>query len=208
MDSREFLNFNSKKDFSLFSNKMSVQPENFHACDLGKILFSEAIIQDQVCSLGRQISEAYAGSALTVIAVANGALVFTADLIRKLDLPVRLDCIHVSSYNNQTAPTHQPEIINSIRLNLKGTDVLLIDDILDTGNTLLKVSEALTKMQPNSLKTCVLLDKKSRRSVNIEADFTGFEISDGFVVGYGLDFAESYRQLPYIALLKKELTRA
>jgi hypoxanthine phosphoribosyltransferase len=185
---------------------MSGSPEKLFG-DFEKILFDESTIRDRVSSLSEQINRAYADSELTVIAIANGALIFTADLIRKITLPIRLDCIRASSYLNQTKPKQSPEIISDTRLDIKGTNVLVIDDILDTGNTLLKISEKLRSMQPNSLKTCVLLDKKSRRSVDIEADFTGFEIPDEFVVGYGLDFAESYRQIPYIGVLKKKITQ-
>ncbi len=186
-------------------NKPPAYPERLYANDLQAILFDETTIQDRVCALANQINVAYAESKLTVIAIANGALIFTADLIRKLNLPVRFDCIHVSSYQNQTTPLNAPKIMSNIRLNVKDANILLIDDILDTGNTLSKVLETLWNMRPISMKTCVLLDKKSRRSIDIEADFVGFEIPDEFVVGYGLDYAEDYRQLPYIGVLKKEL---
>ena len=171
--------------------------------DLEKILFDEATIRNRVAALGDQINTEYKDRELTVISIANGAIIFTADLIRKLNLAVRLDCIQVTSYRNQTEPAHSPEISNPPRLDVKGADVLLIDDILDTGHTLANVSKMLRVLQPNSLKTCVLLDKKSRRSADIEADFVGFDIPDDFVVGYGLDFAGSYRQLPYIGVLKR-----
>lgn len=172
---------------------------------LEKVLFDEATIRNRVEALAKVINATYAGRELTVIAIANGAIIFTADLIRRLDLAIRLDCVHVASYRDQMQPAHSPEIIDRLRIDIKDSDVLLIDDILDTGNTLLKVSETLRSMQPSSLKTCVLLDKKARRSVEFEANFVGFEIADEFVVGYGLDFAESYRQLPVIGVLKKDL---
>ena len=175
--------------------------------DLERILFDEVTIQDRVCALAGEINTTYEKRELTIIAIANGAIIFTADLMRKLDLAVRFDCIQVTSYRNQITPVHSPEIRNHIRLDIKGSDILLIDDILDTGNTLLQVSKQLKSMHPKSLKTCVLLDKKSRRQVDIEADFVGFEIPDEFVVGYGLDFAESYRHLTYIGILKKEVTQ-
>ena len=174
--------------------------------DFEKILFDEVAIQNRIRALGEEVNKAYAGNELTVIAIANGALVFAADLIRKINLPVRFDSIHVNSYQNQIKPVSSPEIISNIRLDIRGSDVLLIDDILDTGNTLIEVSKKLQLMHPNSLKTCVLLDKKVPRRVEIKADFTGFEISDKFVAGYGLDFAGYYRQLPCIGVLKKELT--
>ena len=184
---------------------MSQSTKEHFADDLEKVLFDESIIRERVRTLGDAINAQYAGRELTVIAIANGAIIFTADLIRRLNLPVRLDCIHASSYRDQTTPVSSPEVTSSMRLDIKGADVLLIDDILDTGNTLLKVSETIRSMQPNSLKSCVLLDKKARRSVDFKADFVGFEIPDEFVVGYGLDFAGYYRQLPCIGILKEHL---
>ena len=176
--------------------------------DLETILFDETTIRNRVREISNEISTAYKGCELTIIAIANGAIVFTADLIRQLTLPIRLDCIHVSSYQNRATPVQPPEITDRIRLDIKDANVLLIDDILDTGNTLAKIAQALWSMQPASLKTCVLLDKQVRRTVDFGADFVGFTIPDKFVVGYGLDFAESYRQFPYIGVLKRELYSA
>lgn len=173
--------------------------------DLESILLTEDKIAKRLKELGAEINAAYADREITVIAIINGAVIFVADLIRQIDLSLRLDCIRVSSYRDSTAPEQAPEIIDRIRLDIKGADILLIDDILDTGNTLSEVSKVLRSMHPASLKTCVLLDKKARRSVDFEADFVGFEIPDAFVVGYGLDFAERYRQLPCIGVLKKTL---
>ena len=175
------------------------------ANDIDRILFDKATIQNRVKALSQEINEVYKEHALTVIAVANGAMIFTADLVRELDMHVRLDCIRASSYSNSTTAQNPPKIINALKLDIKGTHVLLIDDILDTGNTLLNISKLLLEMKPASLKTCVLLDKQMRRTVDIEADFVGFNVPDEFVVGYGLDFAESYRQLPEIGVLRKEL---
>ncbi len=184
---------------------MSTSIKEHFADDLEKILFDESVIQERVCALGDMINAKYAGRELTVIAITNGAIIFTADLIRKLSLPIRLDCIHASSYRDKTKPVHSPEVTAPMQLDVKGADVLLIDDILDTGNTLSKVSKRIWAMQPNSLKSCVLLDKKARRSVDFEADFVGFDVPDEFVVGYGLDFAGHYRQLPCIGVLKEHL---
>jgi hypoxanthine phosphoribosyltransferase len=172
--------------------------------DLEKVLFDEATIQARLKQLGAEINAAYAGRELAVIAIINGAVIFVADMIRELNLPLQLDCIRVSSYRNSTSPQQAPEIIDRIRLDIKGMHVLLIDDILDTGNTLSTVSKILQDMKPASLKTCVLLDKQVRRSVEYEADFVGFEIPDEFVVGYGLDFAGRYRQIRCIGVLKAE----
>ncbi|HAV13553.1 MAG TPA: hypoxanthine phosphoribosyltransferase [Opitutae bacterium] len=173
--------------------------------DIDKIVVTEATIRKRLTELGEEINLAYEGREVAVIAIINGAIIFVADLIRQISIPIQLDCIRVSSYRDETSPVQAPEIIDRIRLDLAGADVLLIDDILDTGNTLARVSEIIKEMGPASLKTCVLLDKHTKRSVEFEADFVGFKIPDEFVVGYGLDFAERYRQLPLIGILKPEL---
>jgi hypoxanthine phosphoribosyltransferase len=173
--------------------------------DLDTILVDEAAIKGRLIELGREINATYKDRDLAVIAIINGAIIFVADLIRELNLSIQLDCIRVSSYRDEAHPVQEPEIIDKIRLDLKGVDVLIIDDILDTGKTLSRVCEIFRKLQPASLRTCVLLDKRATRSVDFEADFVGFEIPDEFVVGYGLDFAERYRQLPCIGVLKPEL---
>jgi len=173
--------------------------------DIDRVLVDEATIQNRLKELGQEINEAYEGREVAVIAIINGAIIFVADLIRQLSIPLQLDCIRVSSYRDDTKPMQKPEVIDKIRLDLKGLDVLIIDDILDSGNTLARVTEMFRLMEPASLKTCVLLDKKTKRSVDFEADFVGFRIPDEFVVGYGLDFAERYRQLPCIGVLRPEL---
>ncbi len=173
--------------------------------DIDTILVDEATIKARLRKLGDEINAAYRGRELTVIAIINGAIIFVADLIRELDLAIQLDCIRVSSYRDEMRPVQEPEIIDRIRLDVEDVDVLLIDDILDTGKTLSRVCEIFRKMRPASLRTCVLLDKQTTRAVDFEADFVGFQIPDEFVVGYGLDFAERYRQLPCIGILKPEL---
>jgi len=124
--------------------------------------------------------------------------------MREIDNPVRLDCIRVSSYGAKTKSVGTPQVIASITLDIAGRNVLLVDDILDTGKTLNLVAALILKQKPASLRTCVLLDKKSRREVPFQADFVGFDIPDKFVVGYGLDFAERYRNLPCIGVLRPE----
>ncbi|MFO8026185.1 MAG: hypoxanthine phosphoribosyltransferase [Opitutales bacterium] len=173
--------------------------------DLDTILVDEAAIKARLKGLGEEINATYKGRDLAVIAIINGAIIFVADLIRELKVSIQLDCIRVSSYRDEMRPMQEPEIIDKVRLDVKGVDVLLIDDILDTGKTLSGVCEIFRKMQPASLRTCVLLDKQASRTVDFEADFVGFEIPDEFAVGYGLDFAERYRQLPCIGVLKPEL---
>jgi hypoxanthine phosphoribosyltransferase len=173
--------------------------------DLAEILVSEAQIKRRLGVLGREINRAYAGKEITVIAIINGAMFFAADLLREIACPIRLDCIRVSSYKNSTQSIGVPEIKNNFTLDIEHRDVLLIDDILDTGKTLALVVELIQKLKPATVRTCVLLDKRGRREVPFEADFTGFQIPDRFVVGYGLDFAERYRNLPCIGVLKPEL---
>ncbi|NQY31877.1 MAG: hypoxanthine phosphoribosyltransferase [Coraliomargarita sp.] len=173
--------------------------------DLNHILVSEDAINARLIELGQEITEHYRGREVAVVAIINGAVIFVADLIRQINLPVQLDCIRVSSYRDETRPVQEPDIIDRIRLDLKGVDVLLIDDILDTGKTLAKITEEIKAMEPASLKTCVLLDKQTPRTIDFNADYVGFEIPDEFVVGYGLDFAERYRHLPCIGVLKPEL---
>jgi hypoxanthine phosphoribosyltransferase len=174
--------------------------------DLESIIVTEQEIRERVEVLGNEISEAYAEvDEITVIAVINGAVLFTADLIRHISVPVRLDCMRVSSYRNDTSPVQEPEIIDMLRLDLEGAHVLIIDDILDTGHTCKRVIKEIKKLKPASVRFGVLLEKEGRREVEVGADFVGFSIPDEFVVGYGLDFAERYRQLPCIGVLKPEL---
>ena len=165
----------------------------------------EAEIRRRVRQLGRQIRRDYAGEPITVIAIINGAILFVSDLMREIDNPMRLDCIRISSYRNKTKSSGRPRVIQSLTLDVRDRHVLLIDDILDTGKTLALVSRLVRKLRPASLRVCVLLDKKGRREVPFEADYVGFSIPNKFVVGYGLDFAERYRNLPCIGVLRPDL---
>ncbi|MDR1497770.1 MAG: hypoxanthine phosphoribosyltransferase [Puniceicoccales bacterium] len=174
---------------------------------VGGVLLSGGQIAGRVNALGAAISRDYAEKGvgeITVIAVANGAVIFAADLLRAIRLRVRFDMTRIASYHDATAPTAQPQFLFPWRLELKSRHVLLVDDILDTGNTLAHLHKSLLDQCPASLRTCVLLDKKSRRQTPFDAEYTGFEIADVFVVGYGLDFAEHYRNLPFVGTLKPE----
>lgn len=186
------------------TNSSISQPERLLS-DLEEILVTGPQIAQRTNELGNQITEHYQGEELTVISIINGALLFTADLIRHINLPVRVDCIRVSSYRNSTSPEKEPEMIYNVNLDLENRHVVLIDDILDTGRTLYMLTEVIQRMGPKSLKTCVLLNKMGRREIPMDADFVGFSIPDKFVVGYGLDFAERYRNLPCIGVLKPTL---
>jgi hypoxanthine phosphoribosyltransferase len=172
--------------------------------DLAAVLFTDAGIKRRVRTLAAEIKAVYGDKEFTIVSLINGAVMFTADLMRQIDNPVRLDCIRVSSYGEKTKSLGVPQVIASITLDIANRDVLLVDDILDTGKTLTLVAELIRKKKPASLRSCVLLDKKSRREVPFTADFVGFDIPDKFVVGYGLDFAERYRNLPCIGVLKPE----
>ncbi|MBA3849817.1 MAG: hypoxanthine phosphoribosyltransferase [Opitutus sp.] len=169
---------------------------------LDHILVSETAIKRRVTALAEQINRAYRGKDLTVIAIVNGAIIFTADLLRQLRSPLRLDCIRAASYHAGTHASGKPVVIDNLKLDIAGHDVLLVDDILDTGNTLSAVRELLLAKGAATVRTCVLLDKKARRVVPFDAEYVGFEIPNEFVVGYGLDFNERYRNIPCIGVLK------
>ena len=173
--------------------------------DLDSIVVSETAIKRRIRRLGQEIGDAYGEEEITMIAIINGAILFTADLIRAIPNPIRLDCIRISSYRNETKSIGKPQLVHSLTLDVTNRHVLLLDDILDTGKTLAMVVDVIRKLNPASIKTCVLLDKKGRREVPFDADFAGFEIPDKFVVGYGLDFAERFRNLPCIGVLKPHL---
>ncbi|AHF93014.1 hypoxanthine phosphoribosyltransferase [Opitutaceae bacterium TAV5] len=173
--------------------------------DLESVLVPESEIKKRLRKLGAEICALYGDEEITVVALINGAIFFTADLLRHIPNPVRLDCVRISSYRNETRSLGKPRILGNLSLDIANRHVLLIDDILDTGKTLSVVANMIRKLEPASVRTCVLLDKRGRREVEFEADFVGFQIPDKFVVGYGLDFAERYRNLPCIGVLKPHL---
>jgi hypoxanthine phosphoribosyltransferase len=173
--------------------------------DLESVMFTEAQIKKRVRELGRELRAHYGQGEFTIVSIINGAVMFTADLMREIDNPVRLDCVRISSYADRTKSVGTPQIVHSLTIDIAKRHVLLIDDILDTGKTITLVSGLIAKLRPASLQTCVLLDKQGRREVPFEADFVGFKIPDKFVVGYGLDFAERYRNLPCIGVLNPKL---
>ncbi|NLY88534.1 MAG: hypoxanthine phosphoribosyltransferase [Firmicutes bacterium] len=172
--------------------------------DIAKVLFTEETIAARVKELGSQINKDYEGKELIVVGVLKGALMFMADLIREIKTPLRFDLIAVSSYGASTSSSGIVRIIKDIDMSIENEHVLVIEDIVDTGLTLKYLMKTLASRQPASLKSCVLLDKPSRRKTEITPDYSGFSIPDWFVVGYGLDFAQRYRQLPVIAVLKPE----
>lgn len=172
--------------------------------DIQEILIPEIRLARRIADLASDINRDFAPRETVIVAVLNGTVVFLADLLRQLTFPVHLEFVRASSYGSGTT-SGELQFTSNGSLEVRGRDVLVVDDILDTGKTLDRVVSHLRQFKPRRLRTCVLLDKKARRQVKIRSDYTGFSIPDLFVVGYGLDFAERYRNLPYIGVLKPEI---
>ncbi|MBE0542987.1 MAG: hypoxanthine phosphoribosyltransferase [Verrucomicrobia bacterium] len=168
------------------------------------MLITDQQIATRILRLAREIQRDFRGREMVIVSLLNGTVMFLADLIRHLSLPLRLDFIGVSSYG---AGTESGDLVftKELRLDVRGRDVLLVDDILDTGRTMNRVLPKLRALKPRRIKICVLLHKPSRRVENVQADYVGFEIPDFFVVGYGLDFAERYRNLPFVGILHSHI---
>ncbi|PJC86358.1 hypoxanthine phosphoribosyltransferase [Vibrio sp. HA2012] len=164
-----------------------------------EVMISEQEVQDRVHQLGKEITAHYQGSDnLVVIGLLRGSFVFMADLVRAIELTHCVDFMTASSYGNSMESSRDVRILKDLDDDIKGKDVLLVEDIIDTGNTLSKVCEILSIREPNSIQICTLLDKPSRREVDVDVKWIGFEIPDEFVVGVGIDYAQKYRHLPYI----------
>ena len=173
--------------------------------DILEIFFSEEQIQGRIDELAKKINQDYVGKDLVVVSVLRGSAIFTADLVRKIDLPLTMDFLAVSSYGAGTTSSGQVRILKDLSDSVEGRHIIIVEDILDTGNTLSYLTNMLAAREPASIKICTLLDKPSRRTADITADYVGFEVPDAFVVGYGLDYDERYRNLPYIGILKPEV---
>jgi hypoxanthine phosphoribosyltransferase len=170
-----------------------------------KVLISEKQIRERVKELGREISKDYEGKDLVVVGVLKGAILFLGDLVKNITVPLTMDFIAVSSYGNSTTTSGVVRILKDLDNSIENMDVLIVEDIIDSGLTLCYLYENLRSRGPNSIKICTLLDKPERRKVDVKVDYTGFVIEDEFVVGYGLDFAEKYRNLPEICILRPEV---
>ncbi len=175
--------------------------------EVERILITDAMLAKRTASLGREIERDFRNRDMVIVSLLTGTVMFLGDLIRHLSLPLRLDFIRVSSYGKGTE-SGDLVFTKELRLDVRGRDVLLVDDILDTGKKMWRVLEKLCLLGPRRIRTCVLLDKPSRRVEKVKADFVGFEIPDVFVVGYGLDYAEKYRNLPFVGVLKPEMYRS
>jgi hypoxanthine phosphoribosyltransferase len=174
--------------------------------EIDYVLIPAPRLRSRVKQLAHEIERDYRERELVIVSLLSGTVLFLADLIRFINLPLRLDFMGVSSYREGTI-SRELVFTKELRLDVKGRDVLLVDDILDTGRTLHAVIDRVQKLKPASIRTCVLLDKHARREMKIQADYAGFEIPDLFVVGYGLDFAERYRNLPFVGVLHPKLYR-
>ncbi len=172
--------------------------------DLDRVLFDEQTILRRLDELATDITSQYQDRELTVIAVLNGSLIFMADLLRRIPLPLKLDCLSVASYHGGTTTTGEVVFKQLALPDVTGRHILILDDILDSGLTLAAIRDKLTTEQPLSVKICVLLRKLKARLRPVEADYVGFNIGDEFVVGYGLDYLERYRNLPCIGVLRKD----
>jgi hypoxanthine phosphoribosyltransferase len=173
--------------------------------DLDRILFDEATIHGRLDELAARISHDYRGQELTVIAILNGSIILVADLLRRIPLPLKLDCVSVASYHGGVKPSGELVFRQVPLPDVAGRHVLILDDILDSGATLASMRQKIETAGPLSVRTCVLLEKKKTRARAIDPDYVGFEIADEFVVGYGLDYMERYRNLPCIGVLRRDL---
>ena len=173
--------------------------------DIESILFTEEQIAEIVRNMGRRISKDYEGKNLVLVSVLKGSLPFMADLMRAITIPCSIDFLSVSSYGSGTVTSGEVRILKDLDGSLEGKDLLVVEDILDSGVTLSFLLKTLSARNPASVRLCTFLDKPERRRVNIHADYVGASVPDAFIVGYGLDYAEKYRNLPYVGVLKPEI---
>lgn len=173
--------------------------------DVLRVLLSEDEIREKVRELGGKITADYKNSNLMLVTVLKGAVVFLADLMRQIDVPAEIDFMVVSSYGSGVKSSGVVKIVKDLDVPLAGKDILIVEDILDSGLTLSYIKELLESRGPRSIRIATLLDKPSRRKVDLQADYIGFSVPDEFIIGYGLDYDEKYRNLPYIGILKPEV---
>lgn len=173
--------------------------------DIDYVLYSEETLAETVKKLGAQISEDYQGRNLLLVSILKGSVVFMSDLMRSITIPCNIDFMAVSSYGSGVKSSGTVRILKDLDRDIRGYDVLIVEDILDSGMTLNYLMDLLYGRNPNSIRICTLFDKPERRSVDIYADYKGIEVPDEFIVGYGLDYDEAYRNLPYVGVLKRSV---
>lgn len=173
--------------------------------DIERVLFDEKQLEKRVKELGKQISEEYMNKNLLLVCILKGSVVFFADLMKAITIPIRIDFMQASSYGSGTVTSGQVKIKKDLENDLAGMDVLIVEDIIDSGITLKNLTRLLESRNPASLKTITLLDKKVGRQADFVPDYIGFEIPNEFIVGYGLDYDEKYRNLPFVGILKKQV---
>jgi len=173
--------------------------------DVGEVLITSKDIEGKTAELAHQIMADYQGKDLLLVCILKGGLMFLADLMRQIDLPLEIDFMAVSSYGDSTESSGVVRILMDLETNIQGRNVLIVEDIIDTGRTLNYIIQNLRTRHPASLKICTLLNKTARRVLDIPVHYVGFEIPDKFVIGYGLDYGEIYRNLPFVGVLKPEL---
>jgi len=173
--------------------------------DVEKILFDEEQIKKRIAELGTEITKDYKGKKLLCLGTLIGSFIFASELVKHIDLPIRVDFLAASSYGSSSVSSGDVKITRDIDFDISSYDVLIIEDIIDTGFTLSRITKILKDRSPKSVKICTLLDKPARRRVSLTAEYTGFTVPDEFIVGYGLDFNNKYRNLPYIGVLKPEI---
>lgn len=179
--------------------------ENTMMNDIQEVLYSEEYIAEMVKRVGAEITRDYADKNLLLVSVLKGSVAFMADLMRAIKIPARIDFMSVSSYGSGVKTSGVVKIVKDLDINLEGYDILIVEDILDSGKTLHYLVNMLKNRNPNSIEICTLFDKPERREVDVYAKYVGCEIPDAFIVGYGLDYAEKYRNLPYVGILKPEV---
>lgn len=179
--------------------------ENTMMNDIQEVLYSEECIAEMVKRVGAEITRDYADKNLLLVSVLKGSVAFMADLMRAIKIPARIDFMSVSSYGSGVKTSGVVKIVKDLDINLEGYDILIVEDILDSGKTLHYLVNMLKNRNPNSIEICTLFDKPERREVDVYAKYVGCEIPDAFIVGYGLDYAEKYRNLPYVGILKPEV---
>ncbi len=170
-----------------------------------EVLCTEQQLQEKIAELGAAITKDYAGKDLLMVSILKGSVMVMADLMRAVDLPLQIDFMNVSSYGAGTETKGSVKILKDLDVDIKGKNLLIVEDILDSGVTLHNLMNLLQQREPASIEICTLFSKPSRRKVDVEAKYIGFEIPDAFIVGYGLDYDERFRNLPYVGILKEEI---